>query len=219
MPAAESDPLEIFRTLEEHGIRYVLIGAAAARLAGAPVVTEHVDVTPATDRANLERLAAALRRLDARLRSAADPEGVPFPADAELLARADTWTLTTTAGDLDICFTPAGTRGYSDLRREATRERLGKGVDVMVASLRDVIRSNEAAGRDKDLAQLPLLRRTLEEIRERGRPGRERVGRVTRVCAFAKRRLRPPPGRRRSPRSTGLRDQACPRTAADQLSY
>jgi hypothetical protein len=174
MPGAEPDPLEILRALEEHGVHYVLIGAAAARLAGAPVVTEDIDVTPATDRANLERLAAALRELGARLRSATDPEGVPFPADAEMLASADIWTLTTTAGDLDICFTPAGTRGYGDLRREATREHLGKGLDVSVASLRDVIRSKEAAGRDKDLAQLPLLRRTLEEIRERGRSGRER---------------------------------------------
>ena len=70
-------------------------------------------------------------------------------------------------GDLDICFTPSGTRGYRDLRREALRTRVGPGLSVSVASLRDVIRSKEAAGRDKDLAQLPLLRRTLEQIRER----------------------------------------------------
>jgi len=169
MPAAEPDPLEILRVLEEHGVRYVLIGAAAARLAGAPVVTEDIDVTPATDHANLERLAAALRELGARRRSVADPDGVPFPTDAELLASVDMWTLSTAAGDLDVCFKPSGTRAYGDLRREATRERLGKGLDVVVASLRDVIRSKEAAGRDKDLAQLPLLRRTLEQIRERGR--------------------------------------------------
>lgn len=167
MPVAEVDPLEILRALERHGVRYVLIGAAAARIAGAPVVTEDVDVTPATNRENLERLAAALRELGARLRSSAEPEGVPFPVEAEMLTSAEMWTLTTSAGDLDVCFTPAGTRGYDDLRREASRERLGRGLIVTVASLRDVIRSKEAAGRDKDLAQLPLLRRTLEQIRER----------------------------------------------------
>jgi hypothetical protein len=167
MSAAEPDPLEILRALERHGVRYVLIGAAAARVAGAPVVTEDVDVTPATDRPNLERLATALRELGARLRSAAEPEGVPFPVDVDMLTSAEMWTLTTSAGDLDVCFTPSGTRGYDDLRREASRERLGKGLTVTVASLRDVIRSKEAAGRDKDLAQLPLLRRTLEQIRER----------------------------------------------------
>lgn len=174
MPTAEPDPLEILRALERHGVRYVLIGAAAARVAGAPVVTEDVDVTPATNRENLVRLAAALRDLNARLRSSTAPEGVAFPVDAEMLTGAETWTLTTSAGDLDLCFTPAGTRGYDDLRREASRERLGRGLIVTVASLRDVIRSKEAAGRDKDLAQLPLLRRTLEQIREREPPGLER---------------------------------------------
>ncbi len=169
MATAGSDPLEILRTLERHGVRYILIGAAAARVAGAPIVTEDVDVTPASNRENLERLAAALSELSARLRSPTEPEGVAFPVDAEMLTGADMWTLTTSAGDLDLCFMPAGTRGYDDLRREASRERLGRGLTVTVASLRDVIRSKEAAGRDKDLAQLPLLRRTLEQIRERQR--------------------------------------------------
>ena len=169
MPAAEPDPLEVLRALERHGVRYVVIGAAAARIAGAPVVTEDIEVTPATDRENLERLAAALRELDARLRTAAESEGVQFPIDAAMLSPAETWTLATSAGDLDICFTPAGTRGYDDLRREASHQRLAKGLTVAVASLRDVIRSKEAAGRDKDLAQLPLLRRTLQQIRDRER--------------------------------------------------
>jgi hypothetical protein len=166
---SDADPLEILRVLERHEVGYVLIGAAAARIAGVPVVTEDVDVTPASNRENLERLATALRELGARLRTSTDPDGVPFPVDAEMLASADTWTLTTSAGDLDIHFRPAGTRGYNDLRREASRERLARGLTVAVASLRDVIRSKEAAGRDKDLAQLPLLRRTLEQIRERER--------------------------------------------------
>jgi hypothetical protein len=166
---AEADPLEILRVLERHRVRYVLIGAAAARIAGAPVVTEDVDIVPATSHENLERLATALDELGARLRSSAEPEGVALPVDSEMLASAEMWTLTTSAGDLDLCFTPAGTRGYDDLRREASRVRLGRGLSVVVASLRDVIRSKEAAGRDKDLAQLPLLRRTLEQIRERQR--------------------------------------------------
>jgi hypothetical protein len=169
MATAQPDPLEILRILERHGVRYILIGAAAARVAGAPIVTEDVDVTPANNRENLERLAMALRELNARLRSPTELEGVSFPVDAETLTGADMWTLTTSAGDLDLCFTPAGTRGYDDLRREASRERLGRGLTVTVASLRDVIRSKEAAGHDKDIAQLPLLRRTLEQIRERQR--------------------------------------------------
>lgn len=130
---------------------------------------DDVDVTPATGREDLERLAAAMRELGARLRSSDEPEGVAFPLDAEMLRGAEMWTLTTSAGDLDHCFMPVGTRGYEDLRREASSVRLGEDLVVNVASLRDVIRSKEAAGRDKDIAQLPLLRRTLERIRERER--------------------------------------------------
>ena len=140
-----------------------------ARVAGAPGGTEGIEVTPGADHENLERLASALRELGARLRTA-DPEGVAFRPDARRLGDAEMWTLTTSVGDLDLCFVPAGTRGYDDLRREASRARLGTGLSVPVASLRDVIRSKEAAGRDKDLAQLPLLRRTLEQIRERRPP-------------------------------------------------
>lgn len=165
--APEPDPLKILGALERHGVRYVLIGAAAARVAGAPVVTEDIDITPAADRSNLRRLAGALSELGARLRSPHDPRGVRFPIDADMLRTAALWTLTTTFGELDIAFTPSGTRGYEDLHREATRTRLAPRIQVEVASLRDVIRSKEAAGRDKDLAQLPILRRTLEELRQR----------------------------------------------------
>jgi hypothetical protein len=49
----------------------------------------------------------------------------------------------------------------------AASVELGSGLVVRVASLADVIRSNEAAGREKDRPQLAFLRRTLEEIRAR----------------------------------------------------
>ena len=166
MPA-EFDPAELLRVLEAHEIEYVVIGAQAALAHGVPVVTRDLDVTPSRDAGNLVRLAAALRALEARLRTPSDADGVPFPIDAEMLATADNWTLLTRAGELDIVFSPEGTRGFDDLRRDASRLELGENLTVLVASLLDVIRSKEAAGREKDTAQLPLLRRTLEEIRRR----------------------------------------------------
>jgi hypothetical protein len=53
--------------LAKHGVRYVLIGALAARLQGFPRVTADADITPSDDRENLEKLAAALRELGARV--------------------------------------------------------------------------------------------------------------------------------------------------------
>jgi hypothetical protein len=165
---ADFEPGQILRALEAHHVNYVVIGAIAAVAAGAPILTTDLDVTPARSRENLERLALALRDLDARLRTPTDPEGVLFPIEAEMLATADSWTLATRSGDLDLMFSPAGTQGYDDLRRGARRERIA-GVSVAVAALADVIRSKEAANREKDSMQLPILRRTLEAIRERQR--------------------------------------------------
>jgi hypothetical protein len=165
---ADFEPGQMLRSLEAHHVRYVVIGAIAAIAAGAPILTTDLDVTPERSPENLERLARALHDLDARLRTEADPAGISFPIEAAMLNTADSWTLTTNAGDLDLVFSPAGTRGYNDFRRSARRERIA-GVRVPVAALADVIRSKEAAGREKDSMQLPILRRTLEQSRQRER--------------------------------------------------
>jgi hypothetical protein len=162
----EFDPVTMLRVLVDHGVDFLLVGGIAARLRGAPLLTQDVDITPATDRPNLERLVGALEVLDGRLRTATDPDGVAFPFDAGLLESASVWTLTTRYGDLDLVISPAGTSGYGDLVRSADRLKIAidPEVSVMVASLADIIRSKEAAGRDKDRAALPLLRRTLDEL-------------------------------------------------------
>ncbi|HLF44750.1 MAG TPA: hypothetical protein VJA46_14660, partial [Acidimicrobiia bacterium] len=74
---AEFDPVAALRVLVEHQVEFLLVGGVAARLRGAPMLTQDVDITPSTDRDNLERLAAALKELDARLRTATEPDGVP----------------------------------------------------------------------------------------------------------------------------------------------
>jgi hypothetical protein len=158
----------ILEALQRHDVRYVVIGAVAAIAHGSPLPTEDIDVTPARDAANLEHLAAALRDLDARLRTTDAPEGIPFPFEPASLRNNEIWNLTTAYGDLDLVFVPAGTRGYDDLRRDAVVVDFGT-VQAPMASLADVIRSKQASGRAKDAASLPALRQTLEVIRERER--------------------------------------------------
>ena len=159
----------MLRTLVAHGVDFVVIGGVAARLRGAPILTQDLDVTPRMSPTNLEALGRALADLDARLRTAREPDGIAFPLDPDLLAAGRSWTLTTRLGDLDLVLHPAGTRGYEDLMRDADELTVAvePPLEVAVASLSDVIRSKEAAGRDKDRAMLPLLRRTLEEIDQR----------------------------------------------------
>ncbi len=55
---------------------------------------------------------------------------------------------------------PSGTDGYGDLARGAAIIE-AFGVSIRLASLEDIIRSKEAAGREKDKRVLPTLREIL----------------------------------------------------------
>lgn len=163
---AEFDGVAILEVLTRHGVQFVIVGGFAAVAQGSPIPTIDVDIVPATDRDNYVRLSAALHELDARVRAAGvDP--LPFEHDADSLAAVQTWNLTTRYGDLDITARPSGTQGYDDLRRDSFEITL-RGVAVKLASLADIVRSKEAAGRDKDRRALPVLRELVaRQLRER----------------------------------------------------
>jgi hypothetical protein len=154
---APFDPERLLRILSKHRVRFVLIGALAARLHGFPRLTADADVTPANDKRNLERLAAALKELEAKVYTESVPEGLSFDRSAAALSRAPMWNLVTNAGRLDIAFLPAGTKGYEDLARGAERFE-AFGVRFLAASLDDIIRSKEATGRAKDQDDVVILR-------------------------------------------------------------
>jgi hypothetical protein len=162
MPEVEFRPEKLLEVLAHHGVRHVLIGGFAGVIHGSPYVTTDVDVVPDPASANLDRLSAALDELHARVWTDAEPAGVPFHHDATSLAAARTWNLVTDFGRLDIAFEPSGTAGFADVARDAMHLTI-LGAEVDVASLADVIRSKEAAGREKDRLVLPILRRILEE--------------------------------------------------------
>ena len=154
---ASFDPERLLEVLSRHKVNFVLIGALAARLHGFPRLTADADITPAEDKPNLDRLAAALKELDAKVYTDSVPEGLPFDCSPAMLARARMWNLVTSAGRLDIAFDPAGVKGYDDLKKDAERFE-AFGVRFFVASLDDIIRSKEAAGRPKDLDDVAILR-------------------------------------------------------------
>ena len=162
MSEPEFRPETILGALEHRGVRCILVGGFAAVIHGSPYVTTDLDVVPDATRENLARLSLALDDLHARVWTSSEPAGLTFRHDAESLGRVEVWNLVTDHGRLDIAFRPSGTAGYADLERDAVHLTiLGVGVDV--ASLADVVRSKEAAGREKDRLVLPVLRRLLEE--------------------------------------------------------
>jgi hypothetical protein len=156
----------ILACLEKQGVRYVLIGGLAAILHGSPQVTFDADICPARDLDNLERLAAALRDMSARIRTPDVQDGLAFQCDAVFLNGVELLNLVTAFGDLDLSFVPSGTRGYGDLSENAIFMQV-KGYRVAVASLEDIIRSKQAANRPKDQAGLPILRQLLQELNRR----------------------------------------------------
>lgn len=160
------DPLPILRALERHRVNYLVIGGIAALIRGGPFPTSDLDITPDRSMDNLDRLANALIELNAKIRIGAS-ESIEFPIDGKMLSGNESWLLTTKHGQLDVMMVPKGTTGYDDLRRESTAEQIGSGLKVYVASLADVIRSKEAAGRQKDQMHLPGLRATLLEVTKR----------------------------------------------------
>jgi hypothetical protein len=160
----ELDLPRILEVLHRNKVAYILIGGLAAVYHGSPFPTEDADITPEVGPRNLDHLATALRELNARARTESAPSGLPFSCDGATLAGAQTWNLTTDAGDIDVTFKPSGTSGYRDLRRDATQVQL-YGVSVRIASLGDVIRSKQAANRPKDQRVLPTLREILAQRR------------------------------------------------------
>ena len=88
------------KLLAEHKVECVIIGGVAASLYGSSRLTQDLDVCYARNPPNLERLATALRSVNAKLRNA--PADRPFVLDAETLRHGLNFTFTTDVGSLDL---------------------------------------------------------------------------------------------------------------------
>ena len=158
MPIPGVDAARMIDTLNDHGVLYVVVGGFAVELWDVAVLpTVDVDITPERSNENLTRLATALNELEAVLRSGDEGVAIPGGITAENIVDMNVLNLNTVAGPLDLTIMPAGTEGYPDLIRSATEIEY-EGIAVPTASLEDVARSKEAAGRPKDLRTLPAIR-------------------------------------------------------------
>jgi len=157
---APFDPARILSVLVAHQVRFVVIGGLAGRLLGSSTVTNDLDLCHATDPANLSALSASLTELHARLRGVDDE--VPWGPTPAHLTAAESFTLVTDAGNLDLLAQPAGTSGYAKLAATANPMEVGDAT-VLVADIEDLIRMKRAAGRPKDLIEVEVLGALLEE--------------------------------------------------------
>ena len=145
----------IFVALDEHDVDFVIIGAVALVLHGSARVTRDLDICYSRERANLERLAIALKPFAPTLRGA--PEELPFTLDAATIRAGLNFTLRSSAGDVDLLGEVTGIGGYPAVQRlSAIMSVYGR--DVRVLSLDGLERAKRAAGRLKDLSDLAEIR-------------------------------------------------------------
>lgn len=154
---AETDtPLDaerILRALAEHGVDYVLIGGLAVQTHGHVRTTNDADLIPAPEPANLERLAATLRELGAKVLNPGEEE---VEVNAKMLPQATIWQFATRDGGIDVMHEVPGGRPYAELRQRALRVQLGD-IEVPVVDLDDLIQMKLSRGRPVDLADVAAL--------------------------------------------------------------
>lgn len=137
-------------------VEFVVIGGVAAVLRGAPVMTFDLDIVPARDAANAERLQRALAALNARYRGHRDVEPT-----AEDLQRPGHHLLLTRAGPIDVLWLAVGERDFEKLSACSDSLPLREGLEARALRLEEILAMKEQLGREKDLAALPILRTDL----------------------------------------------------------
>jgi hypothetical protein len=145
----------LLKGLNDHAVRFVVIGGVAVAAHGYVRATEDLDLVPDPDRDNLRRLGNALVALGATLPLAG---GRPYSMaqDSAHLARGRKMTVETRHGSLDIVQRLPGVRNFSELGQEAVESDL-LGVPVAICSLRHLRSMKEARGGTQDAADLERL--------------------------------------------------------------
>lgn len=155
----ELDIQGILEQLHEAGVEYIVIGGVAVGFHGYVRATKDLDVVPAPDRGNLERLVSVLRELDAELDGAGDFEAaeLPDPLDAETLALGGNWVLQTRLGRFDVMQWIGDAELWSMLSPSVVAVEMD-GVPVKVAGYDDLVALKKQAARPSDLEDLRRLR-------------------------------------------------------------
>ncbi len=148
-----AEPLlnRIAKVFAEHRLEAVMVGSAAAALHGAPVTTLDIDFMFRKTPANMEKLKAISTAMRAVILRPYYPV-------------SDLYRIVNDEQGLQLDFMTRlhGIRSFEGLRSRSSEMTFGDET-LRIAALEDIIKSKRATGRDKDLAVLPILERTLNE--------------------------------------------------------
>lgn len=155
-------PEEIFQSLADNGVEYVLVGGLAAAALGASIITVDTDICYRQTAENCERLARSLESLQAEI---FPPRQVPIPITGELLRTHRIVHLRTLAGRLDVMASVPGLGTYEDILPGKTVIDVG-GLQIPMLSLDQLIQAKSVLDQPKDrehLDQLLALRKLRQE--------------------------------------------------------
>jgi len=155
--------LSMLHDLTGAKVDFVVIGGVAARAHGSPSITEVLDVCYSSGKVNLDRLADLLSSWHAYPRGV--DAGLPFIMDRRTLETTPILTLTTDEGALDLFDIVDGV-GDFDAVRHASVAVDGGSVQFLALDLPGLVKAKKAAGRPKDLDQLPELEALIELRRQ-----------------------------------------------------
>ena len=150
----------LLRRLHEHRVDFIIIGGVAAVIHGSSFLTQDLDIVYQRSDANIARLTEALADLDPYLRGV--PPGLPFRWSARTIRQGLNFTLTSTAGPIDIFGEIEGGGTYEELLPH-TVEITAFGILCRCLDFPALIRAKRAAGRTKDLNVVAELETLIEE--------------------------------------------------------
>ena len=148
----------IFRTLQTHGVNFILIGGVCASLHGSSMNTRDVDIVPQRTDQNLERLAGALAEMRAYYRQHPPFKILP---DSRRLDTFGHHLLMSDFGPIDILGAIVGRRDY-DALMPGTIEVEIDDIRIRMLDLPTLITIKRETGRPKDRLAVTVLEEILE---------------------------------------------------------
>lgn len=155
----ELDIRGILAALVEGHVEFLVIGGVAVGYHGHIRATKDVDVVPAPDPDNLERLVRVLERLGAEVEGAEEFEHdeLPDPLQPGSLALGGNWVLLTRLGRLDVMQWIGDSGLWERLSPGAIEDEIG-GLPIKIVGYEDLLSLKKLAGRPEDLIDLERLR-------------------------------------------------------------
>jgi hypothetical protein len=157
--SAEPQYREILIRLADANVEFIVVGMAAAVVQGVPVTTWDLDIVHRRTPENVDRLLRVLQDLNAVARG--DPRRLK-PDETHLIGPGHI-LLETLFGDFDCLGAIDGGRSYDDLLPAASPIVIDD-KSIYFLNLREILAIKVRAGRPKDLAAIPYIQSTIDEL-------------------------------------------------------